>query len=299
VIEIFSKMSELRVLYFKGNAMTRTIPNYRKVLILRISNLSYLDDRPVSEGDHKAAGAFFRGGIEEERKVREEWNRGKDIIGQIREREKEMMKESFDERRKKALESLKTEYTTRKVQLENKKREMMKEIEEFPERKQEISQILSSVDYAMKENEKMKITEEKDVVATMTKREKYDKFAVFEYESWMDPIFETHVVENFFDFPRAVKLIQLDLKIRNVPNWELFNELDLRSAWTGIELKKYRKDDSDYSLYKMGKPVSEERVNKDIADSAENIQIIEGPISEVDLRNTKLLTTSTNFNDLD
>jgi hypothetical protein len=44
-----------------------------------------------------------------------------------------------------------------------------------------------------------------------------------------------------FDFPIALKLIQIELKNRNIPNYELFNVFELRSRWTDIELKQYRK----------------------------------------------------------
>ena len=61
-------------------------------------------------------------------------------------------------------------------------------------------------------------------------------------------MFELHVLENCFDFARAMPLIYLDFKIRNVKNYDLFKESDLRNKWTEFELKKYRKD-SDNNTY--------------------------------------------------
>merc|ERR1712060_886991 len=65
-----------KVLYLKGNACTKKIPNYRKNITVCCEHLTYLDDRPVFPDDRRAADAFNRGGIEEERaerrRIREE-----------------------------------------------------------------------------------------------------------------------------------------------------------------------------------------------------------------------------------
>lgn len=74
--EVFMRMSELRVLYLKGNPCTKKIPNYRKNITVCCEELRYLDDRPVFPEDRRAADAFNRGGLEEERaekrRIREE-----------------------------------------------------------------------------------------------------------------------------------------------------------------------------------------------------------------------------------
>lgn len=76
--EVFMRMPELRVLYLKGNPCQRKIPNYRKSTTVYVPTLTYLDDRPVFPDDRRAAEAFNRGGLEEERaerrRIREESN---------------------------------------------------------------------------------------------------------------------------------------------------------------------------------------------------------------------------------
>merc|ERR1719401_2501630 len=71
-------MPDLRVLYLKGNPCGKKIPNYRKSITVYCSDLRYLDDRPVFPEDRRAAEAFNRGGLEEERaerrRIREENN---------------------------------------------------------------------------------------------------------------------------------------------------------------------------------------------------------------------------------
>lgn len=74
--DVLMRMKELRVLYLKGNEACKRIPNYRKTTTACLKDLKYLDDRPVFEEDRRAAEAFNRGGLEEERaerkKMREE-----------------------------------------------------------------------------------------------------------------------------------------------------------------------------------------------------------------------------------
>ncbi|CAK0904096.1 unnamed protein product, partial [Prorocentrum cordatum] len=68
--EVFSRMGDLRVLYLKGNPCSKAIPNYRKSTTVYCKDLRYLDDRPVFPDDRRAAEAFNRGGLEEERAER-------------------------------------------------------------------------------------------------------------------------------------------------------------------------------------------------------------------------------------
>ncbi|KAG9336987.1 hypothetical protein JZ751_030006 [Albula glossodonta] len=66
-------MPELRVLNLMGNDVIKKIPNYRKTMIIRIRQLTYLDDRPVFPKDRACAEAWGIGGLEAERKEREMW----------------------------------------------------------------------------------------------------------------------------------------------------------------------------------------------------------------------------------
>ena len=70
VDEILAKIPNLRVIYLNGNSCVRSISNYRKTLIAKISTLTYIDDRPIFD-DERFALAFTRGGYEEERKERD------------------------------------------------------------------------------------------------------------------------------------------------------------------------------------------------------------------------------------
>jgi hypothetical protein len=235
-------MKNLKVLYLKGNPVCRNISFYRKTLIKEIETLTYLDDRPIDPGERIISLAFFKGGVEAERKAREEWIRSKNMPMKVMEQEQKFYVK-FEERKKKALESLNFEYNHRKELLEDKMRQINKETLTTENKdRNHLNKIIKSqkaILYQLEENEKMKISEEGDIMKTCSKRDNFDRFAVFEYEDWMDAIFEKRVVENVFDFSRAVKIIKLDLQMRNVKNWELFNELDLRNRWTELEINKF------------------------------------------------------------
>ncbi len=261
----------LKVLYLKGNPVTRKIPIYRKTLIHKISNLTFLDDKPIDEGEKLAIEAYFQNGLEAERRVREEYRKQRDTGYKIREQEKNEIKVPFEERKKKALQSLRTEYIARKTNLENKKRKLVREYEENPDNRQSLSMQLRSIDYQITENEKFKIKEEDNVMTAISKRENVDRFISFEYEDWMEPIFIMHTIENLFDFEIAVKMIRMELKTRGVQNWELFNELDLRSKWTDIEMKVFRKNDGEeYEYSTMLYNVEEYKNNNENNQNNEN-----------------------------
>ncbi|CAH8615133.1 unnamed protein product [Schistosoma haematobium] len=73
VEEVFAKLPNLRVLYNQGNLFIREVKNYRKNIINQCKNLTYLDDRPVFPMDRACAEAFYSGGIEKEREIRQQW----------------------------------------------------------------------------------------------------------------------------------------------------------------------------------------------------------------------------------
>ena len=69
-LQLLEKLPKLAVLYLVGNNIIKKIKNYRKVLIARLKNLKYLDDRPVFKDDRRYSEAFLKGGLEEEKKER-------------------------------------------------------------------------------------------------------------------------------------------------------------------------------------------------------------------------------------
>ena len=301
LIEFLNKLEKLKVLYLKGD-ITRSIPNYRRNLIVKIKNLTYLDDKPIRNEDRVGAEAFFKGGYPAEKEARIKYREENDKVIQIRKREKEMMETSFDERKKMALNSLQLEYNKRKNELENEKDELNKLYQENRDNKtgKKLYNYISSIDYRLYENEEFKKNEEKLIQLTIAKRERTDQNDLFEYEEWMDDIIQINLLKYCFDFQRALIGIHAIFKQKSVKNYILFSELDLRSRWTQLEFNKFRKnnDDTFYYLKKEevypedilelidGKKQEEiEKENKDNEEKKENnnkfvINIEEGNIDD-------------------
>lgn len=73
VLEVFASMENLHVLNMMGNPVIKKIKNYRKMFIIKIKELRYLDDRPVFPRERACAEAWEKGGVEAERAERERW----------------------------------------------------------------------------------------------------------------------------------------------------------------------------------------------------------------------------------
>ena len=254
ILEIFNQMKNLKVLYFKGNEVIKFIKNYRRYLISYLKNLTYLDDRPIRDEDRIGAIAFFKGGFKAEIAAKEKFKEENDKIIYIRKKEKEMIENyPLNQRKKDALKSLFNEYNNRKEKIIEKKNSVLKEIENknfdknFSNKKN--IEILS-FDYQLYENEKFKIDSEKNILMTVAIRERTDQNNIFIYENWMDEIIEEKVIENFFDFNRALIQIKMEFEKRNIKNFELFNILDLRNKWTEFEMKLNQNDNYFYLLKK-------------------------------------------------
>ena len=271
LLSLFEKIEKLKVLYLKGNDVVRLINNYRRTIIVKLKHLSYLDDRPVREEDRIGAQAYLEGGYAAEQKAREKYRNDNDKTTKTK-KKPVMSKEDIEERRKKELEKLANEYETKRIQLELKKKILIKEYESKPENREELNRELNNIDSQIEENEELKKGEEKNINITLTKKIVGNE-GEFIYEPWMDDILELHVIENCFDFGRAIPCIHSDFKNRNVKNYTLFTEKDLRNKWTEFELKKFRKD-SDNNTYHYRKedffPEEENKENKKPENKNEN-----------------------------
>eukprot|EP00697_Spironema_sp_BW2_P008675 gnl/Spiro4/23336_TR11545_c0_g1_i1.p1 gnl/Spiro4/23336_TR11545_c0_g1~~gnl/Spiro4/23336_TR11545_c0_g1_i1.p1 ORF type:complete len:345 (-),score=93.48 gnl/Spiro4/23336_TR11545_c0_g1_i1:84-1079(-) len=71
VVDILAQMTNLRVLNLMGNKVMSKVDNYRRVLTHRCRELTYLDDRPISEQDRRLVAAWFVGGIAAENAERQ------------------------------------------------------------------------------------------------------------------------------------------------------------------------------------------------------------------------------------
>jgi len=79
IVQIFEQMPALRVLSLMSNPVVRAIPDYRKTMIYKCKELTYLDDRPVADRERACSVAFFEGfglqppGRDAERDCRQHW----------------------------------------------------------------------------------------------------------------------------------------------------------------------------------------------------------------------------------
>ena len=64
-------MASLHVLNMIGNPLLRKTVDYRRNLLYKCSDITYLDSRPVTDKDRICLKAWATGGVEAERKERE------------------------------------------------------------------------------------------------------------------------------------------------------------------------------------------------------------------------------------
>ena len=88
LLSFLDKIENLRVLYLKGSEICRSIPNYRRTLIIKLTHITYLDDKPVKQEDRVGAIAYLKGIMRQKKK--------KDLNS-----EKKMIKLSKQEKEKK------------------------------------------------------------------------------------------------------------------------------------------------------------------------------------------------------
>uniref|UniRef100_A0A3B4ZIC4 Uncharacterized protein n=1 Tax=Stegastes partitus TaxID=144197 RepID=A0A3B4ZIC4_9TELE len=100
ILPVLEAMPELRILNLMGNEVVKKIPNYRKTMIVRLKQLTFLDDRPVFPKDRACAEAWAVGGLEGERKEREQWETRERRIIQNSLEGMEMIRKKAQERRR-------------------------------------------------------------------------------------------------------------------------------------------------------------------------------------------------------
>ena len=256
LLSFLNKMENLKVLYLKGNEVCRTILNYRRAIIIQLAHLSYLDDKPIKQEDRVGAIAYFKGGYEAEKEAILKFREENDKVIQTRKREKKMLEISFDERKKRALKSLYMEYDRRKNELEKEKEEVKIKLKG----NMKLNAYLASIDYQLYENEEFKKKEEKLIQLTISKRERIDQDSLFEYEEWMDNVIQVYLLRHCFDFQRSLIGIHAIFKEKNIKNYLLFSEIDLRNRWTKLEMEKFRKDNDNTFYYLKKEDVYHERI---------------------------------------
>jgi dynein assembly factor 1 len=76
VLDVLAGLPDLRVLRIDSNPIAPKMRNYRRVLIQKLTHLTYLDDTPVGPNDRRLAAAWDEGGrtaeMDERRQIRKE-----------------------------------------------------------------------------------------------------------------------------------------------------------------------------------------------------------------------------------
>ena len=77
ILSAIAAIPKLAVLDLQGNPFVKATRHYRKTLITQVPNLTYLDDRPIFDGERVAAEAWAVGGRDAEAKARAAFRDGK------------------------------------------------------------------------------------------------------------------------------------------------------------------------------------------------------------------------------
>ena len=172
------------------------------------------------------------------------------------------------------------EYNRRKNEYETEKDDIIKKIEENKNNNnidnkinKKLYNYLSSVEYRLYENEEFKRNEEKLIQLTIAKRERTDQNYLFEYEEWMTDIIKINILKHCFDFQRALIGIHEIFKQKNVKNYLLFSEFDLRSKWTELEFKQFRNNNDDTFYYLKKEDVYKDDILEKLEGKDININI--------------------------
>eukprot|EP00746_Dinoflagellata_sp_MGD_P161242 gnl/MRDRNA2_/MRDRNA2_88311_c0_seq1.p1 gnl/MRDRNA2_/MRDRNA2_88311_c0~~gnl/MRDRNA2_/MRDRNA2_88311_c0_seq1.p1 ORF type:complete len:573 (-),score=173.51 gnl/MRDRNA2_/MRDRNA2_88311_c0_seq1:266-1984(-) len=137
--DVLMRMKELRVLYLKGNEVAKRIPNYRKTTTACLKDLKYLDDRPVFEEDRRAAEAFNRGGLEEERAERKKMREEKsEAHRRNMEAFQNMIERSRNEKREREAMRAEDKYTDDTDPVESPEKRMARQRREWEEANPEL-----------------------------------------------------------------------------------------------------------------------------------------------------------------
>eukprot|EP00817_Percolomonadidae_sp_ATCC50343_P007034 CAMPEP_0117433346 /NCGR_PEP_ID=MMETSP0758-20121206/12720_1 /TAXON_ID=63605 /ORGANISM="Percolomonas cosmopolitus, Strain AE-1 (ATCC 50343)" /LENGTH=340 /DNA_ID=CAMNT_0005223943 /DNA_START=16 /DNA_END=1035 /DNA_ORIENTATION=- len=67
---VLQKLPSLKVLYLKGNPVVNKIKSYRRHMIFNLPQLTFLDDKPVSDDERRCCKAWGHGGIAAEQAER-------------------------------------------------------------------------------------------------------------------------------------------------------------------------------------------------------------------------------------
>ena len=168
------------------------------------------------------------------------------------------------------------EYDKRKNELEYEKEEMKKNLKN----NRKLNTYITSIDYKLYENEEFKKNEERLIQLTIAKRERTDQDSLFEYEEWMDNIIQINILKHCFDFQRALIGIHAIFKEKNVKNYLLFSDMDLRNRWTKLEMEKFRKENDNTFYYLKKEDVYPEDMLVQIEGKVEDVKEIKNEITE-------------------